>query len=89
MYKQTEIKGDITFYKDDKGKLYQKIQDNEIFPVRNGVMAYKLIHRVGGIEIKYNLNGVHGFCVFKRHSNLEDNIWSLNRAIEIAKELNK
>lgn len=89
MYKLIETKGDVTFCEDAKGKQHQRIRMGDIFPVRNGNMAYKQIQKVGNFDIKYNLNGVHGFCVFKRHENLEDNIWTLERAIEIANELNK
>jgi len=82
-----EIKGDIKFFKDEKGKLYQQIGDGEVFRVKDGNITYKSIKKVNGYSIKYNNNGVYGFSVFKGRENLEDRIWTLAEAEQIAREL--
>lgn len=89
MYKFKETKGDITFCEDEKGKLHQRIMMRPIFPVTDGKMQYKHIQSIGHVDIKYNTNGVHGFTIFIGDSAVEDNIWKLNKAIEVAEELRK
>ena len=85
--KLIETKGDIKFFKDEKGKLYQQIGDGEIFKVKNGNITYKAIKKVNGYNIKYNVNGIYGFSVFKGKQNLEDRIWTLAEAEQVAREL--
>ena len=82
-----ETKGDIKFFKDEKGKLFQQIQEGEIFKVKDGNIANKTIKKVNGCNIKYNLNGVYGFSVYKGNTNLEDRIWTIAEAERIAKEI--
>lgn len=81
----TEKKGDITFYENERGKLFQQIQDGDIFPVKDGKMSYKLIQSMGQYSVKYNLNGVHGFSVFKGSTSLEDRFWNVQDAISCLK----
>ncbi len=85
--KITEVKGDVTFYEDDKGNQFQQIKDGEIFKVRDGRIVYRYIKQVNGYKIKYNTNGLYGFCVFRGRANLEDRIWTLDDAERIAREL--
>jgi|AAFX01.1.fsa_nt_gi hypothetical protein len=89
MYKVIEKKGDIIFCEDDKGKLHQRIMMRPIFPVTNGKMQYKHIQSIGNVDIKYNTNGVHGFTIFVGNSAVEDNIWELSKAVEVAENLRK
>lgn len=79
-----ETKGDIKFYSNEKGILYQKIDNDKPIKVKNGDMTYKRISNVNGYTIVYNLNGIHGFAIKKGKNILEDNLWSLKQAEEIA-----
>lgn len=81
----TEKKGDITFYKNEQGKLFQQIQDGEIFPVKDGKMGYKLLQSMGKYSLRYNLNGVYGFSIFKGSTPLEDRFWTIQDAISCLK----
>lgn len=83
----TEVKGDIKFLEDAKGKLFQQIGEGEPFKVLNGSMKYRKIKTVKGRTIKYNSNGVHGFSIWNGKTNLEDRIWTLAEAERIAIEL--
>ena len=85
--KLIETNGDIKFYEDEKGKLFQQIQDGDIFKVRNGNIGYKTIKQVNGYTIKYETNGTVGFVIFKDKTPLEDRIWTLKDAERIAKEM--
>lgn len=85
--KVTEIKGDIKFLENEKGKLFQQIKDGEPFRVANGAMRHKPIKKVNGYQIKYNVNGVHGFSIWTGGRNLEDCIWTIAEAERIANEL--
>ena len=85
--KLTETKGDIKFYEDKNGKLYQQIQESEIFKVKDGSITYKTIKQVNGYIIKYENNGCDGFSIFKGKTNLEDRIWTLAEAERIANEM--
>ena len=83
-----ELKGDIAFYSDAKGNLFQQIGVDEPFKVKDGKMSYRLIAVKNGCAIKYNTNGVDGFCIFNKRGNLmEDNIWKFKEAERITKEL--
>lgn len=84
--KKTERKGDISFYEDETGNQYQQIEDGEIFKVRDGVMRYRTIKQIKGYIIKYNTNGVFGFCIYKGKICLEDRIWTLSEAERIVRE---
>lgn len=58
-------KGDVTFWKDEKGVQFQKLAHGEPFKVRNGKMTYKRLATHGRYIIKYNNNGTNGFSVWK------------------------
>lgn len=85
--KVKEVNGDITFYEDEKGKLYQQIQDGEIFKVKDGSITYKTVKSINNHTIKYENNGTCGFSVWKGTTNLEDRIWTLADAERIANEM--
>lgn len=85
--KTIETKGDIKFFEDEKGKLYQQIGEGDIFKVVNGSIKYKKIKNMNGYTIKYNTNGVYGFSIWKGNNNLEDRIWTIKEAERIATEL--
>lgn len=82
-----EIKGDVAFYKNEKGKLYQQVCFSPLYPVRDGKITYKAIRTINKNTIKYNNNGVHGFSIFRGGKIMEDNIWVYSDAERIAKEL--
>lgn len=85
-----ELKGDITFYSDVKGNLFQQLGCDEPFKVKDGKMAYKQIAFKNGCAIKYNTNGVYGFCVFNgRGTLMEDDIWKFSDAERISREISK
>ena len=81
-----EIKGEVKFYENEKGKLFQEV-NGELLKVKDGRIAYRDIKKLPLYLIKYNLNGVHGFSIFKGSKLLEDNIWSLEEAISIANDM--
>jgi len=85
--KPIETKGDVKFFGGVGGKMFQQIGEGEVFKVKNGQMGYKGIKQVNNHSIEYNTNGTHGFCVCKGKFILEDNIWSLAEAEQIANEL--
>ena len=87
MLKVIETKGEVKFIEDEKGKLYQQIGEGDLLKVKNGAMTYKRIKTVNKYIIKYNLNGVHGFSVWRSSTNLEDGIWSFSEAERIANEM--
>lgn len=76
--KEIERKEDVTFY-EENGKLYQRIKNGEIFPVKNGKIGYKKIKKIKNYIIKYNTNGIYGFSIWKNNVNLEDRYWSLSK----------
>lgn len=82
-----EQRGEVLFQSDSKGKLFQKIGEGEPFRVKDGRMAYKHIKTVSGLDIKYNINGVFGFSVWRGKHNLEDNFWTLADAERVAKTI--
>lgn len=83
-----EKKGDITFSSDAKGKLFQQIGVGEPFKVKDGKMSYRVFSVKNSGTIKYNINGVNGFCIFnKRGTLMEDNIWKFSDAERITREL--
>lgn len=84
-----ETKGIVSFYKDKKGNLFQKLGCLKPFKVKDGKMTYKQIMNVRGLNIKYNNNGIQGFSIWKGKTNLEDNIWTTDEAEKIAIELSK
>lgn len=84
-----EKKGDVSFFKDLNGKMFQKINETDKpFKVKNGAMSYKALKTINGYRIKYNTNGVHGFAIVSKAGTiLEDNIWTMKDAERIANEL--
>ena len=84
----TEKKGDITFYENEKGKMFQQIKNGEVFPVKDGKIAYKHIQSMGKYSLKYNTNGVYGFTVFKGTMLLEDRFWFMEEAVSCLKRFN-
>ena len=77
----TEKKGDITFYKDEEGKLFQQYKTGDIFPVREGEIVYKTLKTLGDFSLKYNLNGLYGFAIFKGDELFEKNYWTAKYAL--------
>jgi len=73
--KKIKKQGDVTFYEDEKGVLYQQLGSDEPFKVRDGSITYKVITKINGYTIKYNNNGVYGFAIFKGPVCLEDRFW--------------
>lgn len=80
-----ETKGDVTFWKDAKGKQYQKIGEGDPFRVKDGEITHKKIESCEEYNIRYNNNGVYGFGVFMGSKCLEDNMWTLDAARRCAK----
>jgi len=85
--KLIETKGDVRFYEDEKERMFQQIGEGEVFKVKNGQMAYEEVKQVNNYSIKYDLHGVYGFSVCQGKKILEDNIWTLAEAEQIANEL--
>jgi hypothetical protein len=81
-----EKKGDITFYENDKGDLFQKSAEFDL-KVKDGNISYRTIKKCGECTIKYELNGSSGYSVWQNDKNLEDNIWTLKEAEKVCDEL--
>jgi hypothetical protein len=79
-------KGDVIFGKKD-GFFYQKILNDPPLKVLDGPIKYKKIKNYKGYTIKYNLNGVYGFSVWKEEVCLEDNFWEIKEAEECIKNI--
>lgn len=86
-YILVEKKGDVEFYEDMKGNLYQKLGSDDIVKVKDGKMAYSIISKVNGYTIKYNKNGVYGFSIWKGSRCLEDNFWLYDEVLQAAYEM--
>mgnify|MGYP000973390018 CR=1 FL=1 len=86
-YVLVERKGDVEFYEDSKGRLYQKIGSSDIMKVKDGKMAFSIMGKVNGYTIKYNKNGVTGFSIWKGSVCLEDNFWNYNDVLQVAYEM--
>lgn len=84
--KLIETKGDVQFYEDESGKLFQKLGSEPIEEVVNGDIVYRQIEKLDNYSIEYNLNGVYGYSIVSNSTGvrLEDRIWSLDNAISIA-----
>jgi hypothetical protein len=80
-------KGDIKFYKDEKGRICFQIGDGEIerIKMKRGGMRY--IKQVNGYKIKFDLGGVLGYCIFYNNLWLEDSFWTLTEAEDRARKL--
>lgn len=85
--KLIEAKGEVKFFENEKGKLFQQIGNGEIFAVRNGKIGYRTIKQVNNYTIKYETNGTVGFVIFRGKTPLEDRIWTLADAERIAREM--
>jgi hypothetical protein len=62
------------------------IELGKFFKLHNGNIRYKNIKSYKKHTIKFNLNGVSGFSIWKGKTCLEDRIWSISRCEEIIKE---
>lgn len=91
----TEVKGDVKFYQNEAGELFQQLFDGEIEPVVDGEDEFRDIEREGVYLISYELNGRAGFTVWSTFSTcstkgimLQGGFWSLQEARNyILKEL--
>jgi hypothetical protein len=75
-----ESKGDVHFYKNEKGELLQQLGSGPLFKVKDGAMTYQTIDTKQGYTVKYNNNAVHGFSVWQGGKCLNDNFWTYNDA---------
>ena len=84
-----EQKGDVKFYENEKGILFQQLQggDGDIFKCKDGKIVYRPIKQVNNYAIKYNTNGCYGYTIFRSKTALEDRIWTLQDAERIANEM--
>ncbi len=82
-----ELKGDVTFYSNANGSLFQQLGADKIFKVKDGKITYRIINIKFGFIIKYQNNGTNGFSIFKGKRLLEDNIWTYAEAERIAKSM--
>lgn len=85
--KKVEKKGDVIFYENEKGVLYQQLGNSEPYKVRDGSITYKPITKVNGYDIKYNNNGVYGFAIFKGPVCLEDRFWVYDDVLKAAQQM--
>ena len=84
--KLLEIKGDVEIYENEEGKEIHEIATGDIVEIKDGDIKYFLIERIGIFDIKYNVNGIYGYSVFRADTCLEDRIWDLEQAREFALE---
>jgi hypothetical protein len=88
MYTNVEQKGDVVFSK--RGAFsYQKILNDAPIKVLDGKIKYKTIRKYKGYTIKYNLNGVYGFSVWKNNTCLEDGFWKIKEVKECIDDMTK
>ena len=59
----------------------------EYIPYRDGKITQRKIKQFYNYTIKYNLNGIYGFSIWKNKICLEDRIWSISKCEEIIKEI--
>lgn len=89
-FKLIETKGQVKFYEDLNGEQYQELLDfDTTLKVIDGDMKYKIVlsSKLHPIVVKYNLNGVYGYSIWKDDKCLEDRFWSVKEALESAKDL--
>ncbi len=72
--------GDVKFYEDEAGNLYQTINGGDPFKVVEGRMKYILVKHIGRYNIKYNTNGLHGYSVWQGKTCWGDNWWAYEYA---------
>lgn len=75
-------KGEVTFYSNSEGKLFQQITICTPFPVDTETPAFKYIASKHGYEIKYCTDGISGYCIFIENTLVSDKIWTLKQADE-------
>ena len=74
-----ERKGDVNFFKDKNGKMYQELcQYERLLEVVDGTMQYIDIITSGytDVSIKYNLNGIYGYSIWKGDICLEERVFN-------------
>lgn len=85
-----ETKGDVVFLQDDIGYLFYRLPvGKRVYPLVNGRMEYLSVLSVRGMNICFNKNGVHGYSVWHQGTCIEDNVWELTTATQIAIEYTK
>jgi hypothetical protein len=77
-----ETKGDVKFWQDSCQRMIQQIHNGEFLLVKDGDMEYKDIYKVGNYTIKYNLNGLYGYCIAKDNIILEDRYWNYKTVLK-------
>lgn len=88
--KLIETKGQVKFYEDNNGEQYQELLDfDEILKVVDGDIEYKTVisSKLTPVVVKYNLNGVYGYSIWKDDICLEDRFWSIQETYKAIKEL--
>lgn len=80
-YEVVKRKGDVCFYRNKVGVMYQQLGSGEIYKVREGSDTYKFITEVGVYSIKYHNNGVEGFCVYKGRNKIKKGFWKYSDAL--------
>lgn len=83
----TDVKGDITFYDNSKGKKFYQIYGHDIHKVLIGKMEYNKFEVIGDYEIKFNTNCIDGFSIWKDNQILDKGFWELHKVKERIKEL--
>lgn len=68
-----ETIGEVVF---STGTMYL-LEKDEYILIKDGKIRNREIKKYKGHTIKYNLNGVYGFSIWKGKTNLEDNLWSI------------
>ena len=86
--KLIETKGEVKFYEDNNGTEYQELLEKDcLYKVIDGNMKYQCVDYKNGYIIKYNLNGLYGYSIWKGNICLEDRFWSIQEAYNSIKEL--
>lgn len=74
-----QTKGEVSFFSDEKGNIYQKIDVGT--PFKTGAELLYMGAK-NGHTIKYNTDGVSGYSIFKDDELVKDKIWTLREADE-------
>lgn len=70
-------KGEVSFFSDKKGNIFQQIDACTPFPVG---AELKYVGAKNGYLIKYNSDGVSGYCIFRGETLVMDDLWTLREA---------
>lgn len=63
------------------------LEKDDFISIKDGKIRNRETERYKGFTIKFNLNGVYGFSIWRGSVNLEDRLWSIEDAKNAINEM--